>query len=302
MDAEVYGCLLSAFMEAGKVQLFEPYFFEIMALRPHDAKSYSVVGRYHNSLEQTGEALANFTRAQELDPINPVYPTNLALTYLKMDRIDEAVNMLESVHQEFPTDWRIQQIFALAKSRQENYDEALHVINQTISNNPANDYNLYLRAYVYRKQERYSDAFKDINRSLEINPRSWSAFAERGVIYYLMEDYPKASVDFSKAIELAPFESCPYVDRAMVFVLQDQLEDAHTDALKGYEIDEESIHAIGMLSVTKFLYDKDNDGAKVLWQKLVEKDTRYTDLEWAVDKLGWQGSLVANAKSIIGLL
>ena len=120
----------------------------------------------------TQEALADFSRAIELNPQDAGAIRSRGQTYRLMGQA-----------------W-----------------EALVDFNRAIELNPNDAVAIGSRGQIHQAEGRYQDALADFDRAIELNPNLAGAISGRGVIFRLMGRFEEALADFNRAIELSPDE------------------------------------------------------------------------------------------------
>ncbi len=162
-------------------------------------------GETYQLMECYLEAVADFTRAVELDPeyIRVIYLRGH--TYQLMECYPEAVADYTRV---IELDPEFKEVIALRGSiyrLMERYPEAVADYTRAIELNPNYERAITQRGYTYQLMERYPEAIADYTRAIELNSEYKDAiFFLRGNTYQLMKHYPEALADYTRAIELNP--------------------------------------------------------------------------------------------------
>ena len=196
-----------------KPYLYEPYFFrglakfylddylgseqdctEAIERNPFVSDCYEL--RALNRL-RTGhfeEAISDYREALKLEPEARGLWHNLALCYGQMDRLSEAVGVLDTLRKIAPS-----------------YAPAL-----------------IMRAQVHVQQKDTVAAMKDINESLALDKYNPDVYSMRGIIYLQQGKYAEAEEDLTYSIHLHPSSNC-YINRALARVNQSNLRGAMAD-------------------------------------------------------------------------
>jgi tetratricopeptide (TPR) repeat protein len=154
-------------------------------------------------LSRYDEAIADFSRAIELDPGNFWYISNRGESY----------------------------------RAKEQYDLAIQDLDRALELQPDYAWALASRADAYRLSDRYDKALADFDRAIELSPDYQWALARRGETRRIQEDFDRSLADLDRAIELAPEDSFPYASRGQVYRQQGQPEKALADFDQAIAID-----------------------------------------------------------------
>jgi tetratricopeptide (TPR) repeat protein len=140
-------------------------------------------------------AIADYTRAIELDPDFADAYYNRGNSYSNLDKPEEAIA------------------------------DYTHVVE--LKPDYLNAY--YNRGNAYRVLEEHNKAIEDYNRVLEIEPGYVRAYNNRGFSYIALGQYQNALADFNKAIELTPDFANPYWGLGDVYYDLGRLDEALTN-------------------------------------------------------------------------
>jgi len=195
---------------------------------------------------QCDHALADFSRAIELDPRSPGATVSRGETYYLMERYDEALDDFSRAIEISPG-WAWAVIDRGETYRvMGRYDDALADFNRAIQLDPSSAWALINRAETFHLVKQYDDALADLNRGLELTPGSSSVIALRGEIYGLMERYDDALADFSRAIELDPSYAWAIACRGETYQQMERYDDALADVGRAIELEPDSSSAVAL--------------------------------------------------------
>jgi len=140
---------------------------------------------YSSLLATTGrldEAVSESEKAKELDPLTPLFVTNVGKAYYRAREYDKAIDYFKAVLAENPNNSSAMYVLALAYFRKERYSEAIQLL-ETISAS-----NKWLAAaplgYAYAKVGRTDDA-RRILAEMEALPNSQNLPAQERAIVYI---------------------------------------------------------------------------------------------------------------------
>ena len=136
-------------------------------------------------------AAAEYTRAIEIDPKEPLYYSNRGHAYYDLGDQEKALS-----------DFNIS--IALAKENDnKNYAYSFNLV-----------YYLNNRANYFKYIEDYDNAILDYSSCIELEPENANYYKNRANCYNSLKDFNNALFDFTRAIDLDPYNVYRYIDRA----------------------------------------------------------------------------------------
>lgn len=158
----------------GDGALSMPYARLATVLAPADAGALLLVGDVLDQQKRHADAIAAFGRIEQSSPLAWPARLRIADSLRQLERIDEAMDLLEKMAAERP-----ERIDALAT-----------------------------KAGILRGKERFAEAAPVYDRAIArvASPerRHWMLFFSRGIAFERSDQWPKAEADFRKALELQP--------------------------------------------------------------------------------------------------
>jgi tetratricopeptide (TPR) repeat protein len=161
-------------------------------------KAYQSQGKYE-------QAIADYTKAIELDP---------EYTYAYISR-------------------------GIAYADQEDYDQAIADYNQSIELDPKLAFAYNNRGAIYHEQGNYEEAIAEYSKAIELDPRFAVTYSNRANLYYIQGDYDQAIIDLNKAIEFDPSFTNAYLGKGIVYTAQEKYEEAIAYLNRAIEFDPE---------------------------------------------------------------
>jgi len=149
------------------------------------AEAYHGRGGEH-SHENRDKAIADYTRAIELDPTNAKY-------YLSRAGIYETLADMYRDHGE-------------VSKEVDSYNKAIADYTKAIELDPEAAWGYFGRGQCYAGNEDYHKAIKDYTRAIELGEHGWSVYWWRAYAYENLGDKDKALSDYRKVLELSEDE------------------------------------------------------------------------------------------------
>jgi tetratricopeptide (TPR) repeat protein len=206
-------------------------------LDPAYATAYSNRGLTYKNLGRYDEALADFTRAIERDPAYATAYYNRGLTYANLGRFEEALADYTRAIERNPA-------LAPAYSNRGNtyadlgrYDEALADYTRAIERDPADALAYSNRGRTYHNLGRYDEALADSTRAIARDPAYAPAYSNRGNTYKNLGRTEEALADFTRAIERDPADATAYSNRGVTYADLGRYDEALADYTRAIELD-----------------------------------------------------------------
>jgi tetratricopeptide (TPR) repeat protein len=203
------------------------------------ADDYMRQGLTYSEQGDYAQAIADFTKAIELDPNNATAYFNRGLAQVNLGDPEQAIA-------DFTKAIELDPDHALAYNNRGDvyykagdYAQAIADFTKAIELDPNDAIAYFHRGSVYDEQNNYEEAIADFTKAIELkhDPLSWPYF-NRGTVYYEQNDYEEAIADYTKAIELDydPL-SRPYFNRGNAYYKLGDYEQAIADFTKVIELD-----------------------------------------------------------------
>jgi tetratricopeptide (TPR) repeat protein len=188
--------------------------------RPSLTPSPTMTANQHyqrgRSLADSGNyqaAVADYTRAIELDPNDEVIVNSRGVAYYNLEEYDLALADYNRAIELDPNYVNAHNNRGIIYRNLEEYDLALADYTRAIELDPNHVLAYVNRGNVYKDLEEYDLALADYNRAIELDPNYASAYNNRGDAYYKLGNYQAAFADFNRAIELDPNYATAYNNR-----------------------------------------------------------------------------------------
>jgi tetratricopeptide (TPR) repeat protein len=208
------------------------------------------LGRYYATLGQPQRAIDYYSQAlviaREISSRSGEAKIcwNLGLQLLKLDRVAEAISVMEiCVHYEQEVghpdaakdaarvaelkqgrDEERRQVRAaaffargLTFYEQGDYGQAVDQFSKAIQMDPNDAQAYYHRGLSYVAQNEYQEAVAEYTHALQLNPKYIRAYYHRGIAYQLMRDLDHAIADYTRTLKLEPRLAQAFRHRAQAY-------------------------------------------------------------------------------------
>jgi tetratricopeptide (TPR) repeat protein len=243
-------------------------FSEAIRLEPRSALNWFYRGESkdaQNSVPARDEAIADLSRAIQLDSTEPDFFSSRGSAFIKRGEFAKAIIDYDVAYRLDPKSNEIRLRRGSALIRLERFDEALEMANQILKQDPANgsafnirgaawqgkkmldaaldDYGnslkfsdheaaitpLMNRANTFREKGDLTRAFEDYKRAQLLEPASANVYGNRGLAWRAAGDLGKALEDFNEAIRVDPNYADAYTFRGLAFEAQGNNQAAKAD-------------------------------------------------------------------------
>lgn len=135
----------------------------------------------------------------------------LGMSYLNLNRTDEAIQTLEKVQAMKPGQSAVIETLGKAYFKKgvaalaaRQYGPAVQYLLKAKDYDPKNGYIFYNLAEAYLFEKKYADAEKALNQSAALMPRSMEVYSRMGLVYEKQKKWDAALNAYRKAEEISP--------------------------------------------------------------------------------------------------
>jgi tetratricopeptide (TPR) repeat protein len=210
-----------------------------MSAKPKDADGFVNRGNARGHNGDANGAIADFSRAIELDPksVSAIY--NRGIAKLQKRDFDGAIADLNRTIELSPNTGDYYNDRGLAKLRKSDKDGAIADFTRSIELDPKSVLAYRNRALAKNVKKDADGALADYNHAIELDPRSAAAFNSRGNIKKTKGDLDGAIADFTSAIELNSNLAIAYKNRGEAKATKGDAAGAKEDLKRAGELDPE---------------------------------------------------------------
>jgi tetratricopeptide (TPR) repeat protein len=181
--------------------------------KPKDAAGYIDRGQARHFNGDANGAIADFSRAIELDPQATSAYFDRGIANMQKRNLDGAISDLSRAIELSPNTGDYYNNRGLAKLRKGDNDGAIADFTRAIELDPKSALAYRNRALAKNIKKDADGALADYNRAIELDPKNADAYYNRGNIKRAKGDLDGAIADFSRAIEINPKLAVAYKNR-----------------------------------------------------------------------------------------
>jgi tetratricopeptide (TPR) repeat protein len=200
------------------------------------AFAYRARGTVRKHYEKYEDALADFTKAIELDPkIAMIYCERSGVLF-KLTRTDDAIEDLSSALRLDPDNDRYLGDRATLEIEKRQWAAAIADLSRLIKLDPANADYYSERAHATAEDGDIQRALEDMSKAIMLSPRDPRMFCNRGLVYLNLKKCEPAITDCGKALELDPKIPEAYFIRGRAKMHSGDLAGAEIDLERAVEL------------------------------------------------------------------
>ncbi|MFI5458071.1 MAG: tetratricopeptide repeat protein [Isosphaerales bacterium] len=257
-------------------------------LDPTFALTWFNRGWAYAGLKQWDKALADHSKAIELDPKLAHAWTHRGVVYNELGQWDKALadhSRAIELDPKFASAWN-NRGWAYAGLKQ--LDKALADYSKAIELDPKLAHAWNHRGVARRKLKQWDKAIADFSKAIELDPSLGDAWTSRGNVYSDLKQWDKALADHSKAIELDPKGVAAWNNRGLVYTNLKQWDKAIADCSKVIDL-QADYYAEANCSLAHILRSQGQLSASLDFYKRghasgsKRKDWRCPSAQWVAD-------------------
>jgi tetratricopeptide (TPR) repeat protein len=270
------------------------------------ALAHTYRGSAYRGRDDTERAIADYTKAMELDPKRAAY--NRGLVHITRGEHDQAIAEFDAAIRADAQDAAAYNVRANSYNAKGERDRAIADWNESIRLDPklasaylgrGNAFNAKgdrelaivdameairldpnypggynLRGSVYGAKNELDRAIADFTKAIDLDPKLGSAYENRGAAYERKGDVDKAIADFTKAIEVRPKSARAYDFRGALYSKKNERDLAIADFDKAIDINPKYINAYNNRGI---VYGRKGEIDKAIadYSKAIDLDQRY---------------------------
>jgi len=170
-------------------------------LHPYSSSCHHERGLYYDNHGEYSKAIADYTRAIELNP-EPIFYYNRALSHTKSGDTQRGITDYTNAITKNPS----RALFYLERGKVytdvKMYDQALEDFNNVVTLDPNEVEGFYNRGRLLRIMGRMTESLADLQTTITKNPTDAYAFGQMAHVYFNLKQYTLAIMHAEKAIAM----------------------------------------------------------------------------------------------------
>jgi tetratricopeptide (TPR) repeat protein len=183
------------------------------------------------------KAVAEFTRAIDLDPTNALGYYNRARSYQEIGKLDSAIRDYSKAIQLNPNLANAHNNRGVAYATKKEQKRALSDFDRAISLDPTRADYYNNRGNVYAAKGKLDRAITQYNQAIALDSSHADAFYNRGLTYCDKNELDSALTDFSRTISLNPKNALAYVSRSRAYRNKSEWDSVAADLAQAIRLD-----------------------------------------------------------------
>jgi tetratricopeptide (TPR) repeat protein len=197
-----------------------------------NAKEYFLRGLHFSEKEELEKAEKNFLKSLEFIPDRLSTLSNLAIIYIKLDKLKDAIALLNKTLIMYPKDISLHLSLALAYERNNNFTKALYYYEEVLKIDIKNSDAIYGKAFALHTLGSINEAIKFYSEVIILEPDNVQIYNNLGIAYVKLKKFDEARICFSKSIKIN--SSC--ADSHFNLGLLYQEHQIYEDAAESYRV------------------------------------------------------------------
>ncbi len=190
----------------GNVTEAATYYTAAITSDPTFADAYLNRGSIYFQQEQYSNAEADFKKATELQPEDPLSWSNLGKVYVVINKRDEAISAFQAALDADKQFAEANKELGKLYFKNNQYAEAIAALEAYVAVDPQDQYSHYLLGMAYKKQKNTNKAIASFQKALEIDPNDFESLNNLGSIYLTRGNYANAIDYYERALKVKPKE------------------------------------------------------------------------------------------------
>lgn len=167
----------------------------------NQTESHSCLGMVYEGTGKYNDAVSEYRRALELEPINDDAIRGLASAYASLGRTDEAEKTFQVAVGVRPQYWKNYNSLGALYVSDGRYEDAAKMFTQVIALAPDSFRGYSNLGATYIRLGRYPEAIKSLQDSIKIRATE-NAFSNLGTAYFSLRQFDDAAKNYSEATKL----------------------------------------------------------------------------------------------------
>lgn len=229
------------------------FYKQAIQRKPKLKEAHFRLGQIYAERKMFDEAINEFKTARDLK--YPEAVTELAVTYHKAGKLDEAENLIKELLVKKPNDVDLKYRLGKVYLDKGLLNEAGEIFRQVLQMDPNNASAHNGLANLYFRKRNYNEAMAEYLQAIKLNPDFTDVNLDLGNAYFQSGKYSEASKYFKKYTELSPKDAAGHYMLAKSYQMQKDstlVEPAIVEAKKVTKMDPENDGAWYLLGTLQY--------------------------------------------------
>ncbi|WHZ24838.1 MAG: TPR domain protein [Nitrospira sp.] len=221
------------------------HFEQAVTLNPAFEPAYVALGSVYEAKQDREKAIGIYRRyLQGVNPKNREIRHHLIRLQVAAKQYDEALQELEGMLAEDPSDLDAQLRMGLVYGEQKNYPKAIQQLNQILTVRPAELKVRDYLGYLYEETKDYAKAIDAYRQNLTLEPSYFEGHLHLGILQYRLKHYTDAIHHLQEASRLNPKQPEAHIVLGLSHFQTEQYEPSLQAFLEGirYNPDNADLH------------------------------------------------------------
>ena len=251
-------------------------FTRAIELNPKYSTAYTNRGLAKKNKGDLDGAIADCNRAIELDPKDAGPYSNRGIARQAQGDLNGAIADYTRAIELDPKNAKTYTNRAIGKGAKGDVEGAIADCNRAIKLDPKNAVAYANRGIAKKNKGNLDEAIIDYTRAIELDAKYVNAYYNRGLARREKGDIDGAIADYTREIELDPKDAVAYNERGIAKQIQGSLNEAVTDYNRAVELDPKYPNAYYNRGVAKW-HKGDIDGAIADYTRAIEFNPKFTE-------------------------
>jgi predicted TPR repeat methyltransferase len=177
---------------------------QAISVNSRDAAYFNNLGEVCRALHRIDEALSNYEKALERQPLFPEAHRNIGLAYLEKGDSDLAISWLKNAAERFPDYLGAHFALGIAYQRQSRFDEAIASLDRGLAINPVDPALITSKGIALRAKGDLDAAVQHYKEAIASQPDMAEYHNNLALVYQQLGNSREAIACFQKVLELRP--------------------------------------------------------------------------------------------------
>ncbi|MCX6251802.1 MAG: tetratricopeptide repeat protein [Bacteroidetes bacterium] len=218
-------------------------FSRALDIDPKDRDTYYNRGIAYSTLRQWNKAIEDYSKVIEIDPKYANAYSNRGVVYGNLGQLYKAIADYSSVIEIDPKFVKAYYNRGIVYYNLRQWNKAIADYTVVIGIDPVFSNAYFNLGNVYSNLGQQDNAIALYTKAIEINPKNSDAYSNRGVAYSNVGQEDKAIADYSRAIEIDPKSAVVYYNLGLAYYNLKQFDKAIADFSRAIEINPKYVKA-----------------------------------------------------------